>query len=82
MHRIERDMVVPFFDLDPMQVVWHGHYYKYMELARTELPSIDLYQNDGSHPSARRPTRRSSEGADPPSQTSIRVGAGRTTMPS
>ena len=26
-----------FFDLDPMAVVWHGHYVKYFELARTAL---------------------------------------------
>jgi acyl-CoA thioester hydrolase len=28
---------VPFHDVDPLQVVWHGHYLKYLELARTEL---------------------------------------------
>lgn len=28
---------VPFHDVDLMGVVWHGHYYKYFELARTEL---------------------------------------------
>ena len=28
---------VPFFDVDPMHVVWHGHYLKYFELARCEL---------------------------------------------
>jgi acyl-CoA thioester hydrolase len=37
MHQIERQIVVPFFDLDPMQVVWHGHYVKYLELARCDL---------------------------------------------
>lgn len=37
MHQIERDIVIPFFDLDPMQVVWHGHYVKYLELARCDL---------------------------------------------
>lgn len=37
MHHIDRDIVVPFFDLDPMQVVWHGHYAKYLELARCDL---------------------------------------------
>lgn len=26
-----------FHDLDPMVVVWHGHYLKYMELARCAL---------------------------------------------
>jgi len=28
---------VPFHDVDGMQVVWHGHYYKYYEVARTKL---------------------------------------------
>lgn len=28
---------VPFFDVDAMQVVWHGHYVKYLEVARCEL---------------------------------------------
>lgn len=26
-----------FFDVDPMAVVWHGHYVKYFELVRSEL---------------------------------------------
>lgn len=33
----EVDILVPFHDLDPLGVVWHGHYFKYFELARTEL---------------------------------------------
>jgi acyl-CoA thioester hydrolase len=28
---------VPFHDVDPLMIVWHGHYYKYLELARTAL---------------------------------------------
>jgi acyl-CoA thioester hydrolase len=28
---------VPFHDCDPMQIVWHGRYFQYFELARTEL---------------------------------------------
>jgi acyl-CoA thioester hydrolase len=31
------ELEIPFHDVDPMRVVWHGHYYKYLELARTEL---------------------------------------------
>lgn len=30
---------VPFFDTDPMGIVWHGNYVKYLELARCELLS-------------------------------------------
>lgn len=28
---------VPFHDVDAMEVVWHGHYVKYLETARTQL---------------------------------------------
>ncbi len=28
---------VPFHDVDPLHIVWHGHYFKYFELARTAL---------------------------------------------
>lgn len=28
---------VPFHDVDAMNVVWHGHYFKYFELARCAL---------------------------------------------
>ncbi len=31
------DIQVEFFDLDPMNVVWHGNYVKYMESARCVL---------------------------------------------
>jgi acyl-CoA thioester hydrolase len=27
----------PFHDFDPLAIVWHGHYVKYFELARTAL---------------------------------------------
>jgi acyl-CoA thioester hydrolase len=33
----EVEILVPFHDLDPMGVVWHGNYFKYFELARTEI---------------------------------------------
>jgi acyl-CoA thioester hydrolase len=31
------ELEVPFHDVDALHVVWHGHYYKYMEIARTRL---------------------------------------------
>ncbi|UVJ44414.1 acyl-CoA thioesterase [Pseudomonas sp. LS1212] len=34
---IESEIVVPFFDIDPMNVVWHGHYVKYLEIGRCAL---------------------------------------------
>ncbi len=43
----EIKLSVPFHDLDPMRVVWHGNYYKYFDKARFALfdaAGIDLYQ--------------------------------------
>jgi acyl-CoA thioester hydrolase len=37
---------VPFYDLDPMQIVWHANYLNYFEVARAALfenNGIDLY---------------------------------------
>lgn len=31
------DNKVPFYDVDSMRIVWHGHYVKYIEDARCEL---------------------------------------------
>jgi acyl-CoA thioester hydrolase len=31
------ELCVPFFDVDPMNIVWHGNYVKYLELARCHL---------------------------------------------
>lgn len=33
----EVEMQVQFFDLDPMDIVWHGNYVKYLEVARCAL---------------------------------------------
>jgi len=38
---------VPFHDLDPMQMVWHGNYFKYFEIARSALfarSGVDLFK--------------------------------------
>ncbi len=35
----EVEIEVPFFDIDLMKIVWHGHYAKYFELARCALLS-------------------------------------------
>ncbi|WP_445371381.1 acyl-CoA thioesterase [Methylomonas sp. HW2-6] len=38
----EVELLVPFHDVDMMEVVWHGHYCKYFEIARCALlESID-----------------------------------------
>jgi acyl-CoA thioester hydrolase len=31
------EIEIPFHDVDALGVVWHGHYFKYLELARTAL---------------------------------------------
>jgi len=33
----DTEILVPFFDIDTMNVVWHGHYVKYLEVARCAL---------------------------------------------
>jgi len=33
----EAEVTVEFFDLDPMQVVWHGNYINYFEVGRRSL---------------------------------------------
>jgi len=40
-------LTVPFHDLDPMHIVWHGNYLKYFDVARFALfdsCGIDLYE--------------------------------------
>lgn len=37
LHEVKVELEVPFHDVDALKVVWHGHYYKYLEIARTEL---------------------------------------------
>jgi len=34
---VDTEVLVPFFDVDSMNVVWHGHYIKYLEVARCAL---------------------------------------------
>lgn len=33
----ETEIIIPFHDVDPMQVVWHGRYVKYFETTRCQL---------------------------------------------
>lgn len=48
-HHLSFEVVhkVPFYDLDPMQIVWHGNYFHYFEDARVALfahVGVDLYE--------------------------------------
>ena len=43
---------IPFHDLDPMHVVWHGNYLKYFDIARFALfrqMGVDLYDYSITH---------------------------------
>lgn len=33
----EVEIEIPFYDVDPMQVAWHGNYVKYFEVARCAM---------------------------------------------
>jgi len=39
----ESETRVQFFDLDPMEIVWHGHYVKYLEIVRGVLLDVIDY---------------------------------------
>ena len=48
-HRAEVSLEIPFHDVDSMGIVWHGHYIKYFEIARTALMrkvGMDLAEMD------------------------------------
>lgn len=37
MYYTDTEILVPFHDVDSMNVVWHGHYLKYFEVARCDF---------------------------------------------
>ena len=41
--RYSLEIEVPFFDVDAMQIVWHGHYVKYLEMVRCAFLSAIQY---------------------------------------
>lgn len=41
---VDCEVTVPFFDVDSMHIVWHGHYVKYLEVARCAL--LDRLQHN------------------------------------
>jgi acyl-CoA thioester hydrolase len=48
-HTASVDIEIPFHDVDVMEIVWHGHYAKYFEIARCAL----LEQIDYNYPQMR-----------------------------
>ena len=57
------EMQVPFHDLDPMNVVWHGNYIKYLEQARCDMLSklnygyFDMLKDNYAYPVAKMNTK-------------------------
>lgn len=45
-HSSQLEMTIPFHDVDPMNVVWHGRYVKYLELVRCQLLASFGYNYD------------------------------------
>ncbi|MCF6300479.1 MAG: acyl-CoA thioesterase [Proteobacteria bacterium] len=37
------EIEIPFYDVDPMEIVWHGNYVKYFEKARYHLLDLIAY---------------------------------------
>ena len=37
------ELTIPFYDLDPLEVVWHGNYAKYFERARCAVLDVVSY---------------------------------------
>jgi acyl-CoA thioester hydrolase len=40
------ELEIPFHDVDVLEVAWHGHYSKYLEVARTALMRARRLDND------------------------------------
>ncbi len=59
----EYEFRIPFHDLDPMNVVWHGNYIKYLEQARCDLfdkigyTYYDMREDDYVYPIAKMSTK-------------------------
>ena len=45
------EIEIPFHDCDPMNVVWHGNYPRYLEVARCELLRLFDYDYPQMHES-------------------------------
>ena len=66
------ERTVPFHDVDPMGLVWHGHYLKYLDEARMALfdrSGLDLYNLVGMDGCGRQWERPECAGALCPVQT-------------
>lgn len=52
-------IIVPFYDIDPMNIVWHGNYVKYIEFARCDFfkkinyTYMDMYKDGVMYPIAK-----------------------------
>ncbi|MBQ9245130.1 acyl-CoA thioesterase [bacterium] len=59
----EMEITIPFFDVDPMNIVWHGNYIKYLEQARCDMFTklnytyIDMSKDFYAYPIAKMNTK-------------------------
>jgi acyl-CoA thioesterase FadM len=59
-----KKFIVPFHDLDPMQIMWHGNYLKYFDMTRSALfadAGVDLFgyfENSNARPLSLKPSTR------------------------
>jgi len=51
MYSTETEITAQFYDLDPMGVMWHGNYARFMEQARCDLLDSIGYNYDEMHAS-------------------------------
>lgn len=49
--RCETELTIPFHDVDMMEVAWHGHYVRYLEVARCALLDTIDYNYPQMHAS-------------------------------
>ena len=63
LYTAETRIRIPFFDVDPMNIVWHGNYVRYMEQARCDMflklgyTYMDMKQDGYSYPVAKMSTK-------------------------
>ena len=61
------EIKIPFHDLDPMNIVWHGNYIKYLEQARCEMFNeigytyYDMKNDNYAYPIAKMNTKYKSD---------------------
>ncbi len=50
LHEVSVEFEVPFHDVDILNIVWHGHYYKYMEIRPDRAAALARARRRGHPP--------------------------------